>query len=113
MDSLTEKQWILLAHLGTFIGYIFPFGNVIVPLVVYSMKKDAPLVLLHSRNSLNFQISITLYILVSSILIFVLIGIGLIFLLVVLQFILVILAAVKADKGEIFNYPLTINFIKD
>lgn len=113
MDSLTEKQWILLTHLGTFIGYIFPFGNVIVPLIVYSLKKDAALVRLHSRNSLNFQISITLYILISLIFVFVLIGIGLIVLLVILQFILVIMATIKADKDEIFHYPMTINFIKE
>ena len=29
-----------------------------------------------------------------------------------IRFILIIVAAIKASRGEIYNYPLTINFIK-
>lgn len=113
MDNLTEKQWILCAHLGTFIGYIIPFGNIIIPLLIYSLKKDALLIREHSRNSLNFQISITLYVFISALLIFVMVGIGLIVILVLLQFVLVIVATLKADKDEVYQYPLTIGFVKE
>lgn len=113
MDNLTEKQWILCAHLGTFIGYLIPFGNIIAPLLVYSMKKDSLLVREHSRNSLNFQISISLYIFISAILIIIVVGIGLIVILLLLQFVLVIVATLKADKDEVYRYPLTIQFVKD
>lgn len=113
MGSLTDKQWILLSHLGTLIGYMLPFGNIIVPLLVYSMKKESPLVVEHSRNSLNFQISITIYMLISSILILVLVGIALVAILALIQVVCVVIATIKADKGEIYKYPLTIQFVKD
>jgi|SRR5690606_16433508 len=113
MSSLDEKQWILLSHLGTLIGYIIPFGNVVVPLLVYSMKKESPLIQEHSRNSLNFQISITIYMVISFILVFILIGVALIFILALVQLICVIIATIKADRGELYRYPITIQFVKD
>lgn len=113
LDNFTEKQWILLAHLGTLVGFIFPFGNIIVPLFIYSTKKESLLIREHSRNSLNFQISISIYILVSLILILFVIGFFLITLCVVLQLVFVLVAAVNAEKNEIYQYPLTIQFIKD
>lgn len=113
MDALTEKQWILLAHLGTLIGYLIPFGNIIVPLLIYSMKKDVPLIRAHSRNSLNFQLSITVYLLISMVLILVVVGVALVGILVVLQVVFVIIASLKADKDELYHYPLTIEFVKE
>ena len=38
--GISDKQWALIAHLGTLAGYIIPLGNIIVPLVVYVSKKD-------------------------------------------------------------------------
>jgi len=32
--------------------------------------------------------------------------------LAVIKFVLIILAAIKANQGEVYNYPLTIKFIK-
>lgn len=113
MDSISEKQWILLSHLGTLIGFFVPFGNIIVPLVIYSMKKDYPLIRAHSRNSLNFQLSITIYVIIAGILIILLVGVALLAILAMLQLIFVIVATVKADKNELYHYPLTIEFVKE
>lgn len=112
MDSLSDRQWILLSHVGTLIGYAVPFGNIIVPLIIYSMKKESPLIREHSRRSLNFQLSITIYILISFVLMLVLIGILIVGVLVVLQLVFVIIATIKADKDELYHYPLTIEFVK-
>ena len=35
-----DKQWGMLAHLGTFVGAVVPFGNIIAPLVLMSMYSD-------------------------------------------------------------------------
>lgn len=113
MSALTEKQWTLLSHLGTLIGYIIPFGNLIVPLGIYTMKKESALVRAHSRSSLNFQLSITIYMLISFLLILVLVGVVLVAILALLQLIFVIIATIKADKDELYRYPLTIEFIKE
>ncbi|MCK5280750.1 MAG: DUF4870 domain-containing protein [Cyclobacteriaceae bacterium] len=44
--------------------------------------------------------------------VFILIGIPILIVLAILQVVFVIIAAIKADNGELFHYPLTIRFIK-
>lgn len=112
MNGLSEKQWILISHVGTLIGYAVPFGHVIVPLVIYSMKKEAPTVREHSRRSLNFQLSITLYLFIAFALMLVFVGFLLIGAVALLQLVCVIIATIKADKDEPYHYPLTIEFVK-
>jgi len=72
------------------------------------------------REVLNFQISYTLYSLVLGAVIgglsLILIGIFLTPLLAVLWIawvVLMILAAIKASKGDFYKYPFTIRFISD
>ena len=77
------------------------------------MKRgESPSVDEHGKESLNFQISVTIYAAVCVLLIFVVIGIPMLILLGVISLILVIVAAVKASSGEFYRYPLTIRLIK-
>lgn len=109
----SSKQWELAAHLSAFAGYIIPFGNIIGPLIVWSMKKDEfPSVDAHGKESLNFQLSFTLYVFVSLVLMLVIIGFVILGALVIMQIIFIIVASLKADKGELYRYPLSIRFIK-
>ncbi len=71
-----------------------------------------PLVDDQGKESLNFQISMTLYYILSTILIIALIGIVLLIGLSIFNLIVVIIASVKANKGEKYRYPLCIRFIK-
>lgn len=112
-SSLNERQWILLAHLAGFAGFVFPFGNVIGPLVVWLLNKEkSPLVEEHAREALNFQISIAIYAVIASILFFVIVGMVLLPILIIVQVVLMIKAALAADRGEFYRYPLTFRFIK-
>ncbi len=106
------RNWAMGAHLSALIGFFIPFGNVIGPLVVWLVKKDqSPLVDREGKEALNFQISMTIYLLVCAVLVFVLIGIPLLFILAVLDLIFTIVAAVKVSNGETFRYPLSIRFL--
>jgi uncharacterized Tic20 family protein len=108
-----EKTWATFCHLGAFSGYFFPFAHIIVPLVLWLIKKDEmPLVNDQGKESLNFQISMTLYYVLSTILIVALIGTVLLIGLNIFNLIVVIIASVKANKGEKFRYPLCIRFIR-
>ena len=110
---MTDRQWILLAHLGTLLGYSIVLGNFLVPLFIWlSKKEEAPEVGDHAKESLNFQLSLTLYLLLSIPLIFVGIGVALIIVIVLLNVVLVIQAALEADKGRLFRYPLNLRLIK-
>ncbi|HET8855463.1 MAG TPA: DUF4870 domain-containing protein [Salinimicrobium sp.] len=64
MESEIKKADFSLAaltHLSTFSKYFIPFGNFIIPLIVYSSARKDKFVSEHGRQALNFQISIYLY----------------------------------------------------
>jgi len=107
-----ERNWAMFCHLGG-LAYFIPLGNIIVPLILWSMRKDeSELVNREGKKALNFQISFTIYMLVAGVLIFVLVGILLLVILGLLQVIFVILAVVKTLNNEEFEYPMTIKFIQ-
>ncbi|MCG8308571.1 MAG: DUF4870 domain-containing protein [Cytophagales bacterium] len=110
---MQERQWALICHLSALSGYLIPFGNLIVPTIIWSMKKDEmPMVDVHGKEVINFQISITIWMILSAILVVLFIGVLLLIVLVVLQVIFVIIGAIKADSGQLYKYPMTIHFIK-
>ncbi len=107
-----NRNWAMATHLSALIGLIgIPLGNIIGPLVVWLLKREEHKFIDRSgKESLNFQISMTIYGLVAFAT--VLIGIGIILLPIILiaNFVLVIIASIKTSDGE--KYPLTIRFIK-
>ena len=111
--QIKNRNWDVLCHLAALAGFIgIPLGNVIGPLVVWLIKKDEiPSVNQHGRESLNFQISMTIYTIIAAFSFFIAIGIILLPAILLTNLILLIIAAVKANKGEFYRYPLTIRFI--
>lgn len=113
MDETQERTWGLITHLSALVGFIVPFGHIIGPLVIWLIKKDeSAFVDDQGKEAINFQISMTLYAVVAAVLILVVIGIFLLIGIGILDIVLVIVAAVKANAGEKFRYPLTIRFIR-
>jgi len=113
MRQKQERTLAILCHLGAFVGFIVPFGNIIAPLVIWLLKKEeSAFVNASGKGALNFQISMTIYCIVAAILIAVAIGAVLLPVLVGFNMVMVVMAAVKANRGEEFAYPLTIKFIK-
>ena len=103
-----EKTWALAAHLSALSGFIIPFGNLIGPLVVWQVKKnEMPFVDEQGKEALNFQITVTLAVIVCFILMLVLIGALLLFVVGIAALVLTIIAAIKANNGEHYRYPLS------
>ncbi|MBD2231762.1 DUF4870 domain-containing protein [Phormidium tenue] len=113
LDSNPEsRMWAMLAHLSALSGFVIPFGNIIGPLVIWLVKRDEmSFVNDQAREALNFNISMTIYMVVAGVLIFVLIGIPLMIVLGIAWLVLVILAAVKANEGTAYRYPLTLRLV--
>lgn len=106
-----ERNYAMFCHLAGLLGFI-PFGNIIVPVILWSLKKDySPLVDREGKKSINFQISMTIYLFVSAILVFIGIGILLLIILAILNLVFVIMATVKTINGEDYEYPLSIKFL--
>jgi len=113
MSEEEEMKWAPLIHLSAFLGFIFPFGNIVAPLAVWIYKKtELPYVDSQGKEALNFQISITIYIIIASLLSLVLIGIPVLIGLFVLWLVMVIKAALRTSEGKEFTYPITVRFLK-
>ncbi len=109
----TERNWSMLCHLSAFAGFFFPFGGIIGPLICWLTRKDeSEWVNLNGRNALNFQLSILLYMVLAVPLVFIVVGIPILIILSILKVVCIILASVKAPKGELFKYPISIPFIQ-
>jgi len=62
METSNEKSTATLIHLTTLCQYIIPFSNFILPLLIWSNKKnDSKFIDHHGKQALNFQLSILLY----------------------------------------------------
>lgn len=111
--SQDARTWGMISHLAGLAGYVIPFGNVIGPLVVWLTKKDQhPFVDDQGREALNFQITVTIALLISFVLTFILIGIFLMAAVYVAGLVYTILAGVEANKGVAYRYPFTLRFIR-
>lgn len=106
------RAWTVGCHLSALLGYILPFGHILGPLAIWLNKRHSlPAVERAGRNALNFQLSVTLYVLAALLLSFFLIGIAVLFVVVVFHFAVVLYAALRAQRGLEVTYPFSIRFI--
>ena len=106
VPSADEKNIAVIIHLGGTLFSVFP------ALIVWLLKKDdSPFVGEHAREALNFQITLLIGYVISSILMYILIGFLLAGILWVANIVLCILAAIAASKGEEYRYPFTLRLI--
>ena len=144
MKTNKENTNAFLIHISAFAGFMFPFGNIVTPLIAWQTLKDRSVYLdEQGKEAVNFNLSYTLYVFIISIIfipfafgsmfrnsrhfndfnhisfdfdfpnLFGFLGIGsLAGIVYVIGIALVIIAALKANKGENYKYPFTIKFIK-
>lgn len=103
-ENENDNLLILFSHLSLILGI-----GLIVPLIVYLIKKDtSSKVAYHSREALNFHISITIYAIICAI---TCVGIFLIPVIGIAAIIFSIIAAVKVSDPVPYRYPLTIRLV--
>jgi uncharacterized Tic20 family protein len=107
-----ERTMGMLCHLLAFSGYLIPFGHLIGPLVMWLVKKDeSAFVDANGKESLNFQITVTIATVVSGILCLLLIGFLLLPVVIVGSLVLTIIASIKANEGTVYRYPFCLRLI--
>ncbi|HET6228730.1 MAG TPA: DUF4870 domain-containing protein [Longimicrobiaceae bacterium] len=107
-----ERTNAMLCHVLSLCGYVIPMGHIIGPLIIWLSKKDtSAYVDRHGRESLNFQISMMIYVIGAFILMFLLVGFFLLPVLAVFHIVVVIIASMRANEGREYRYPLCIRFL--
>ncbi|MEN8187837.1 MAG: DUF4870 domain-containing protein [Bacteroidota bacterium] len=131
MSNTSDNNNAFLMHLSSFSGYLFPFGAIIVPLIIWELKKkDSEFLDKTGKEVINFNLSYLLYftVLVIALIsfainiaigeihhlnLFFVISLGaLIGIICIVKFVLIIVGAIKANQGEDYKYPLIIRFLK-
>jgi Uncharacterized protein conserved in bacteria len=107
VSASDEKTWSILSHVG---GIIL---NWVGPLIVFLIYKDrSPVIRQHSVAALNFQLTILIGYIVGWILTIVFIGVLVVLAASVLSIIFGIMAALAANEGRPYKYPIAIPFVK-
>jgi uncharacterized Tic20 family protein len=107
------RLWAMILHLSLLAGFVVPMAGLVAPILIWQLKKtDLPGIDVHGKNALNWIISALIYAVVCVILIFVIVGIPLLIALALVSIIFPVIAAIKANNGEVWKYPMTITIIK-
>lgn len=113
MSDSDARMWAMFTHLSAIPGAFFLIGSIVAPLIIWQIQKDkSTFIDYHGKEAVNFQITAALAFAVSFLLFFVIIGVFLITIVSILWLVFTIIAAIKANNGEYYRYPLTIRFIK-
>lgn len=115
LQTADEKQMGLLLHLSQLANLIFFPVGIVAPVLLWQMNKEKmPSLDAHGKMVVNWMISSIIYGFVSIMLIFVfLIGLIPLFGLIIAGITFPIIGALKANNtGELWEYPLTIKFLK-
>lgn len=112
-QDLTQKtrQMALYLHLSVLAGFIIPVAGLVIPIVLWQMKKnELPQIDAHGKNVVNWIISEVIYWIICYVLIFLLIGIPIAMGLTVIGIVFPVVAAIKGYRGEVWKYPMAIPF---
>lgn len=115
VKTLQDKeinQNAMIIQLSAFAGYFIPFGNIILPLILWQIWRDKdPYIDRMGCEAINFQLSMLIYYIVSAVLMFVLIGFILIFVVMIFHLTFIIIGSVKTSRGVDYRYPMIIRFV--
>lgn len=107
-----DRDVCILLHLSVLLGIIVPYAGLVVPLIIWFVKKDeSQLVKVEGKIFLNAVVSYIIYSIVAFVLMFILIGFLFLLILVILSFIEPIRAAFRVrNNGAPKNYLFAIDF---
>lgn len=105
-----EQGLAVATHLSGLAGYIIPFGGLIVPIIIWLVKSDSPVISSIAKQALLLNLAVFVALCVGFLLFFTLILAPVAILLWILDgiiaVVLPIVGAIKASQGEYYRYPL-------
>ncbi|HUF48674.1 MAG TPA: DUF4870 domain-containing protein [Vicinamibacterales bacterium] len=104
-----ERGLAALTHLSGLAGYIVPFGGVLVPIIIWMVKKDSAVVAGIAKQAILLNVIVFLLVVVTAVLWITIILIPVVILfwiaLAVGAIALPIVGAIKASEGTYYRYP--------
>jgi hypothetical protein len=112
------KKWAVISHLSAFAGILIilpvPFGNIIAPAIIWVLKGSThPYLDEQARESINFQISMTLYCIIAGVLSLLWIGFPILIGLVLFNIFCIVKATMSARDGYHYKYPISLRLMHD
>ena len=108
--SSEERGLATFTHLSGLSGYIIPFGGVLVPIILWMVNKDSPIVSAVARQAILLNVIVFILVGFSFVLWFTIVLIPLMatvaLVLLVTAVALPVVGAVKANKGVYYRYPV-------
>jgi len=108
--SPEERTLAALTHLSGLAGYVIPFGGVLVPIIIWIVKKDSPVVSTVAKQAVLLNLSVFLAIAVTAILLLTILLIPFVILMWVVlgitAIVLPIVGAIRANDGWYYRYPV-------
>lgn len=106
--DVNDRLLAVLSHVSLLLGF-----GLIVPLVLFLIMKDqSAFVNRHSKEALNFHITVTIATIVCIPLCFILIGFLLILVIALGAIVLAILATIEAAQDRDYQYPVTLRLVR-
>ena len=107
------RQWAVLLHLSTLLGFVLPVLGFVVPIIIWQWKKsELPDIDAHGKIVANAIVSYIIWGAIALPLCILLIGFFLLWILGILAVVFPIIAALKARDGELWDYPLCFKFFR-
>lgn len=110
-----DRNLAVMAHLLALFGFMIPGLNIVIPLVIWLARRDrSSYVEHHARESLNFQITLSLLMALWIALKLMLVGLFLLPLVpvaVIVVLVFMVRAAMKAGSGELYRYPVSLRLV--
>ena len=108
--SSDERGLAVITHLSGLAGYLIPFGGVIVPVIIWVVKKDSPVISSIAKQALLLNVIVFVVFCALAVLWITIILIPLVILawiaLGIVAAVLPIVGAVKASDGKYYKYPV-------
>jgi hypothetical protein len=105
-----ERGLAVAAHLSGLAGYIIPLGGVIVPIIIWVVKSDSPVISTIAKQALLLNLAVFVTGIAIAVLLITIILIPMVILgwisLALVAIALPIVGAIKASEGVYYKYPV-------
>ena len=105
-----DRSLASLTHLSGLAGYVVPLGGVLVPIIIWSVKRDSPIISSIAKQALFLNLVVFLLFASTAVLWITIILIPLVILfwvaLGIAAIALPIIGAIRANSGTYYRYPM-------